>query len=451
MKTPRTALFFEDLRTPFGDNVRCPITLEPASTSHRLLKVDGSAQPYAFDAFMSWFDQNATEPCTRQPLTLRMLHPVMTPTTPMDDYLHVVRRLAERGWDLEAEVADDARQRRPVWKRDRQGDERNHPADVMRQILHRNPWWRFTHTPDARMARRDLDQQCVRWPNNNAASLIECATRFLEGRARMWRFPPSTTRPAPIYLDLDVLVDDFLAVYQQKNNRDVVHDAAVVRASLVNVAQQFDHYTLAHNSRPLMPQGAFLVLYAPSAAEWIQKVAVPIERETQYAWWRTPHVSEDVVRRLLTLQEEDERCPVNFHFTEAELRDAIYDCMSHFMYWFYQRPASLEFIPESDAELWLRDEVWPQMMQNEPNPYKTSEEHVRDLRRDYGERFSLRELSEAIERICLPHSQYAEGFNFSHAQYRNVEANPALLPSDPYTNPRLLPALEYGVGHMDAI
>jgi hypothetical protein len=444
MKTTRTALFFEDLQTPFGDNALCPITLELMAPSQRLLKVDGSAQPYAFDAFMRWFDQNATDPCTRQPLTLRMLHPVMTPTTHLDDYLRVVRGLAERGWDLEAEVDRDAQQRRPVYKRDRQGNERNHPTTVMRQVLHQNPWWRFTHTPDARTARRELDQQFVRWPN--AASLIECATRFLECRARMWRFPPSTTRPAPIYLDLDVLVEDFLAVYQP--NRNVVHEAAVVRASLVNVAQQLDRYTLAHG-RLTMRQGA-LVLHAPSAAEWILKVAVPIEREAQYAWWRTPHVLDVVLRRLLTLQEEEERCPVNLHFTEAELRDAMYGCMSHPMYWFYRRPASLEFILRGDADWWLRDEVWPQM-QNEPNPYKTSEEHARELRRDYGERFDLNALIAAIERICDTQALYAEGFSFSHAQIQDVEANPALLPSDPYTNPRLLPALEYGLGHMDAI
>jgi hypothetical protein len=96
---------------------------------------------------------------------------------------------------------------------------------------------------------------------------------------------------------------------------------------------------------------------------------------------------------------------------------------------------------------WLLSDVIPHHM-SEPNhnELKTADTLARDLKREHGDAcpFSEEALRDAIPRAFVPITAY------TFDPEEPLQTDVTLLPSDPYANPRLLRALEYGLRCLDA-
>jgi hypothetical protein len=455
---PHTDAFFASpLGAAFGED-ECPITQERADhIPGGVLLMHG--KPYGRAALLRWMAQGGAHPLTRAPLRIGDMHTVMTPDTRMADYTQTVQALGARGWDGGAEVQSDLDWRCPGWERDVDGNVMRQPFDALREALRLNPWWRFTHTADRQKARRDLDLRMVRRALGVGADGLQYVTRVLENRRRMWRFPPGA-QTFPIYMDVDVLAHDIAAI-----SNGLAADDLRRLAHYVAFHQGF---TLAHTQLDAALQPRLcIVLYPPDAAAWLQRIAIPFEMGEARAWWRRPHRLKDVLDRLVVMQT---RCPVRFYFNRATFRDAATRSLTkHERQMLYERPRGLvdgAFLVH-EVDRWLLHHLRGAAQMNPPpnhhnndnemeEAWETADGHAQQvlrLRQRDGDAcpFSLWELSEAVERVYVPRGPL-EAYSVPDSMHgEGMQPDPMLLPSgDPYEDPRLRPALQYGLECIEA-
>jgi hypothetical protein len=484
---PRTARFFTTLQEAFGDNEECVITQEPLGDIRGgLLQVDDAnlKQPYACDAMLKWFDMHPTHPLTRAPLRIRMLHPVMTPQTDMADYTHAVRVLAGCGWDLEDEVEQDVRARAPAWKRDRGAlydphepaltrdravDALYDPREVLREVLRADPWWVFTHTEEERGARRALDvrymrealcaidqrydQQLVRnafvFSLQNVRFLIR---HFLRHRKRMWRFSEGE-QTYPIYMRIVTLTDDFCwmcgALFGWKvdyDQYDTINEAKTLgrgtRYKLRDEAEESMRITTV--DRCDVSEDAMIVLYPPSIDQWMRGIALP--RVLTMQKWTVFRPQCDVARDVFLMSGG-----CGFKFELADVENALRRCMTEVDGYVYRRPSDTRMLDAGDPlEHWLETTALPLLhLHYEPTWTKTSEDIAKYFRLNHDPcPFSQEALQSVIERTFERIA--TKLYKISEEDARHIRKDPSLLPSDPYVNPLLLPALQYGLERMQS-
>ena len=432
---PRTAAFYKSLEAAFGDE-ECPIEQERASALSGVLMMND--RPYGCDALLRWMDEGGTHPLTRAPLSIDEMHPVMTPQTPLAVYTRTVRALAEHGWDHADEVEADLDLRRPGWKRDREGKVLHHPLDAMRGALEQNLWWYFTHTPNKRLARREIDLRLLHRALGEGANAVRYVACFLENRRRMWRFPPGD-EGTPIYMHVDVLASDLAAICQGLTLDQLgrlVHNAAHTGRG----------FAMAYDRTAAGAPRVVLALYAPTPVEWVKHVAVPMQYDTDRAWWRLPHRLEDIGRRLAAMQAV---APVDFSLPEALLCNAARHCMHRGECEFYTREPT-DTPPWGPVDVWLRQDM---AEATQPIPDATYEGHAYEIQRRRGDAcpYSLDELRAAVQRVYRAGGVLEEGYCFTYQQFNELRTLPELLPGrNPYEEPRALVALRYGLQRIAA-
>jgi hypothetical protein len=437
---PRTALFAGDPRAYFSGE-RCPVTLAPVDQllddEGGILKVDGFRPPFSGQALLRWLDQRDTNPISGLRLPIEALHPVMTPDTSIDEYTRLVQALGARGWHNDEEVRQDvdARRSSPITTRKRARDAADPILRAMREANASRLWSAFVAVPDPTLARRELDHRCM-FDALNAMHLAGRGVReliytFLETRARMWRFPDRTS---PIYLDLEALTADFgvlcRALRRRGTNESTLLDVAETRGFAVA-------RTNAHTGRAI-------VLYPPSVAQWIRGLGLPRWRED--AAWRQFAYGSEVAHALWEFQEDS---AVDLYFTFEAIHRALIECMEVTERRVFDVPYPLPQATASDrpVDQWLKRDVMPPMCADTHlarRRYLTSLEHARHI--PPSQFFSEDEVREAVER-CFD-ARTLRMYRISDAT--TLAEDRTLLPSDPYTNPRLLPALEYGLGRIEA-
>ena len=455
---PRTARFFTTLQEAFGDNEECVITQEPLNEIRGgLLQMDDATlkQPYSCDALLKWFDLHPTHPLTRAPLRIRMLHPVMTPQTDMADYAHSVRALAGRGWDLEDEVERDVRARAPVWKRDRMGDALYDP----REVLHDNPWWVFTHTKDVNEARRALDVRYLRaflgmlnplyvqLPLEfNMKNVEYVVRRFLKHRMRMWRFPEGE-QTHPIYMRIDTLTDDFcwacgviLGWKVDYEKFDTISEdntlGSQIKFTLKNQAERIGIQTIYIYTKS---EDSLIVLYPPSIDQWMRGIALPQMLE-QPKWnvFRPRHdVASDIVLKA---------ADVGLRFSLADIGNALSQYMTESDLYLYRRPIDVSVLDANDPlEHWLATTALP-IWDKHPHPLwiRSSEFIATYFRVNHDPcPFSHEAIQAAVERTF--EKRTIQMYKLSEEDARHIRKDTTLLPSDPYLNLLLLPALKFSL------
>jgi hypothetical protein len=445
---PRTGVFFRELGEAF-DEPRCTITLEPlAEVQGGLLKVGASTKPYSCSALLRWYDQNPCLPHSREPIGIDDMHPVMTPQTRMQDYVKAVRALAERGWNHEAEVQADTARR--GHRRERGAGPRRtmSPIVAMRKGLRSSSWWQILNTADRYEAMLHIDLTFLYDALNPRPGLPQAVALFAAHRARMWGFHPGA-RSLPVYLKLRTLAKEFAILtddYEadeltEEDSDDERQEAEYEEAIMQQLRALGFPYRIAR-----MGAEEALVLNPPSAAEWLRGVVLPQDREGLDGW-RTPQHEGEVIDRL---QRRLREMPVRLNFHPNELLHTLLEeCLTRTTEETYVRPIYETLRkPNTPVEEWLLKDAIPHMnARNEPQVYQSAEVHAQTIKRDRGKKacpFSEEELVSAIRRL------------YGHASYdvfaltEDVQADPALLPSDPYTNPRLRATLQHNLGRMDA-
>ena len=420
---PRTSVFFDDLEAAFPENERCPLTLSSASeivaSGGSVLQRDGATHPYDCDKLLQWYDQAGTDPLTRAPLDLRELHPVMTPTTSMREYTHAVRALSLRGW--EAEVDADVRRRAPAWKRDHRGDVRDDPL----QVLGRSTLQLFAQSDDARQALYAID---LRHMSPARAPLDAVVRRFLEHRRRMWRYAEGQ----PVYLESEGLAQALHAVY---------------RVTLEAIEGALRAHAPRHSYRAAVAdERRYWVLHSPNPCQWFRRIALPRAGPDFLTAFRALHTPDDTLALLLELQR---RSSVNFEFTRDEFREWRSRCVKEGFVRHYvrpERPQTHYVFAKGDVDHWLAMTAIP--AQGVERRVQSAEDHAADLMTRLDCPFPLEELVGAIRRTYRP--QKVHRCLLGQEVLADVFEDPALLPSDPFTNPRLWPALERGLRAMDA-
>ena len=460
---PRTGVFFNTLRRAFGDEV-CPIEQEPADKIQGgILTVDGlEGKPFAARSLLRWMDQTGTNPLTRAPLKVEMLHPVMTRHTNLEEYTQMVGSLARRGWWNAAneaaipEVEEDLRQRGGA-KRTRQSQRVADPIRAVHRGLQQHWWWVYSRSANKREALRRLDQiqlQAVfERTAHHSVGMTERLEAFLWYRKSLWRFPDGEPT-FPIYLDPRELSEDFMALYPADTARfglryvqQMLEEVALDTQDRNNVYID-DHEVARYNGRMT------LILYAPTRTEWFLKVILPDEVANNPERWRRPqerrciadrlwtllfsasavqrrmdvwHV-EKLLERFMTRTEENtlrfysmpNRLPtllVNEAGLDARLHEALTRCIEDRYASRLFKPA-MAFVPEIRARL---------PMEEEGGQARVSDE----------------EICAAVERFfdyCVD-----SGYYLSEENLRRVVYDHQLGPCNPYQTPRLLRALQHGM------
>ena len=436
---PRTARFFRTRMEALADNVECAISHEELDgIEGGLLQIDGSKATYACDALLRWYDLHGTNPLTRQVLEIRAVHPVLTPETDLADYTRAVEALAVRRWDLVSEVDADMRALRLGHESGKR--KRDDPRELIREIQRSPDWWRFSHSADKRAAMHALDLRLVGEAVKASPDCLSVAMCFLRHRSRLWRFPPEQ-RTHPIYLDVDDLIADIMTII---NNFDPMMMGSCMREVVEDTLREYRYVSISTG----LTYKATVILYAPSAVEWILGVAMPAELEARGAWWRTPHLLTTLINRISSILFFDMAVCLHY-FDDEAIGSALLSFMTPTEEMFYSHfePNVLSTDVVWPAYDWLLSDVFPHMAEdNEP---KTEDELVQDIKRNHGDAcpFSDEELCYAIGAALEGTLMTAYVFD----REPPLQTEVTLLPSDPYENPRLLPALRYGLEHLEAI
>jgi hypothetical protein len=441
MTMPRTAHFFETREAAFGDNTECAISHDDLDAIQGgILQVDGSKCAYACDALLGWYDLRGTNPLTRERLAIRAVHPVLTPETHLADYTHAVRELAMRRWDRVEEVDADMlalHLRQTNKKRDRDDDAaRSEPCALIREAQRAPEWWIFSHSADKRAAMRALDRRLVGEALHLSDSYAEIAVCFLQHRRRLWRFPPEE-QTFPIYMDVDALIEDIMAICDYLNPIRIAH---AIENAAEGCEYRFEYMDLGATMQRT------IVLYGPNALEWILGVVLPAELETLREWWRTPHSLTTIIRHLFSIGFD---AFVDFYYDVETTSRALRSFMtpSDESWFSHPDPDAQPSDGQWPALDWLLSDVIPHRT-SEPNheELKTADTLARDLKREHGDAcpFSEEALRDAIPRAFVPITAY------TFDPEEPLQTDVTLLPSDPYANPRLLRALEYGLRCLDA-
>jgi hypothetical protein len=233
---PRTAVFMESM-APFGDNM-CPIKHETAERIEGCVAtVDGEPKhtPWDLDSLLTWLDIKRSNPTNREPLYVKDIHPVLTPTLSRAAYRHAIVELAKRRWDGQAEVARDVAACSAYWetqanlkkKRPRDFDDCVYDKVLlpdflaaMRAARPMSMWERFQvecRTQGTQKARQWLDRTlCAErfgtLKRCDAVYTTDYVDFFLARRVEAWSHH-NNIMGQPIWMEFDSLYTDFLKVY----------------------------------------------------------------------------------------------------------------------------------------------------------------------------------------------------------------------------------------------
>ena len=459
---PRTAVFYETLKGAFGDKL-CPIKHSPADELEgAILTVDGlEGTPFACKSLLRWMDQKGTNPMTRLPLTVDMLHPVMTRSSDMDAYAQMVGSLARRGWmDRAYEMEDDVR-RRCGWLdrayeieddvRRRGGGKRTREEERRMIDVHAaysrgadlRDWWRFTQSADKGEAMRHIDRMRL-YPTLAYAvgrdGLFERLSRFLIHRKRLWRFPRDE-REYPIYLKTRELSEDFRLLYSDAASYSLDSVQRMLESVAVN-SEEADDHVIAHIDHG---RSMAIVLYPPTFEQWLCEVILPEEVDNSPPErWRRPQALRTIENRLWALIHDDS---TKFEISHRDIAEAL----AHFMtrtdnVRFYSLPtrpfdaAGVDARLREAITLCVNDDRTPRLL-------KPSIEFVHEIRLRLPD--LMGDVPTDAEICAAVEGHFDEsrdtGYHFSEEGLRRVSFNPLWLPSNPYENPRLLVALKYGL------
>ena len=439
---PRTAAFVKSLADRFGDEV-CPITQEGAEEIRGgLLTVDGFPPPFERQSLLHWMDLKETNPLTNTRLPVDAIHPVLTPRTNAEDYGNSVRELATRGWRGESEVASDARAYDAYWER--QNKAHYHMTahlptllDAMRIRARRTLWAQFNEAP-AENRRRLLDSlmlgQVFMDIQREGERVNEFVKTFIYTRIRVWRFPDGADS-LPIYMDVQELSRDFVALCRTMS---VCHNASETEVAPLMWAlfEQEGYDRAAYASHT----GKALVLYAPTVAEWLRHILLPGVLDINP--WRRPQWDILLADDIWELQQA---ASVDFGFTMEAIRMELGECFEGVREKQYGLPDT-----DEGASQWMRRYVLSYL----PGEYEwaktfhSAEEFATYIVDAMHLPFIVThaQVLDEVKRVFKPR----ETLTYALVDETQIQRDERMLPSDPYTNPRLLPALEYGLMRLDA-
>ena len=135
MRMQRTGVFVEGDAEAFFRGREDVFKRQPFRATTQPVRLDGDPTPDAFsdlDSALRWLNErgaHATHPLTREPLTVRSIHPILTAGTRADAYESALATLGGAEWDGDAEVDADLRALAAVERPRRSGAAR---AEVVR-------------------------------------------------------------------------------------------------------------------------------------------------------------------------------------------------------------------------------------------------------------------------------------------------------------------------------
>lgn len=152
---PRTGMQVENPTAHYASTPRYGIGVQFHAIGTRPCWVDGTPKDHYYELDDLLREVRADTPAlfpNRQPrLTIHEIHPILTPSMGVNDYVETLRTLAVNGWNNEEEIRHDVDQQPsihgyqydpnmldwPVWKEE---------SDVMVQVVRRNyqPFQRTT-------------------------------------------------------------------------------------------------------------------------------------------------------------------------------------------------------------------------------------------------------------------------------------------------------------------
>ena len=137
------------------------------------------------------------------------------------------------------------------------------------------------------------------------------------------------------------------------------------------------------------------------------------------------------------------------NISDLEMYESMSRCFREIPVYEYRRPVMMAFrMARNDAEMWLLHNAIPLMdARGDERTYHPALWHALEISRERGAEcpFSIQELRSAIRRQY--ESSRCTMYSLDDDEIRE---DPTLLPSDPYTNPRLLTVLRHNLGRMDA-
>ena len=449
---PRTAVFYKTLEDAFGDRL-CPIEQSPADELEGgILTVDGlEGTPFACKSLLRWMDQTGTNPLTRLPLTVDMLHPVMTRRTDKAAYARMVGSLARRGWEGQAEIEDDMRQRSGA-KRTREGEMMTNAAlDAMRAGIKLNLWVLFEQSLVKSEAMRYIDSVRLHptglLANKKdamvASDMYERIDRFIKHRKNLWRFPDNES-DIPVYLDALGLANDFMVLYPDTYLHGMNGVLRMIESVATKSASDNGYWNDHVIARTDYGRLTAIVVSPPSITEWLRNVILPGEVDLWPERWRQPPASKTIANRLWTRTHD---VPTQFEFTPLEIEEALAQFMTRTEnVRFYSLPVGPFDAADVDARLHeaialcVDDDRTLRLLKPPIDFVPEIRAHLPDFMDDAP---TDAEICAAVERhFDVGH---ATGYYLAEEDLRRVVLDPRWLPSDPYTNPALLSALKHGL------